>query len=161
MKLGRNEPCWCGSGMKFKKCHLDRDKQAPICQGEIQKQLNNFYANKVCSVPEPSKSQCSKKIIKAHSVSKSSSLKEIAIDGHVLTIFKASRASNSALEFEPKKIGINNASTFTGFCSFHDKNIFSPIENEEFKVTKANCFLVSYRAVAREAFVKEAVGPNF
>ena len=20
-KLGRNEPCWCGSGKKFKKCH--------------------------------------------------------------------------------------------------------------------------------------------
>jgi hypothetical protein len=22
-KLGRNDPCWCGSGKKFKKCHLD------------------------------------------------------------------------------------------------------------------------------------------
>ncbi|MDQ3937304.1 MAG: SEC-C metal-binding domain-containing protein, partial [Chloroflexota bacterium] len=20
-KLGRNEPCWCGSGKKFKRCH--------------------------------------------------------------------------------------------------------------------------------------------
>jgi preprotein translocase subunit SecA len=20
-KVGRNEPCWCGSGKKFKKCH--------------------------------------------------------------------------------------------------------------------------------------------
>jgi hypothetical protein len=20
-RLGRNEPCWCGSGIKFKKCH--------------------------------------------------------------------------------------------------------------------------------------------
>jgi preprotein translocase subunit SecA len=20
-KIGRNEPCWCGSGKKFKKCH--------------------------------------------------------------------------------------------------------------------------------------------
>lgn len=24
-KPGRNEPCWCGSGTKYKKCHLDRD----------------------------------------------------------------------------------------------------------------------------------------
>jgi len=23
-KMGRNEPCWCGSGKKFKKCHLGR-----------------------------------------------------------------------------------------------------------------------------------------
>jgi uncharacterized protein YecA (UPF0149 family) len=22
---GRNEPCWCGSGMKYKKCHLRED----------------------------------------------------------------------------------------------------------------------------------------
>jgi uncharacterized protein YecA (UPF0149 family) len=21
-KLGRNAPCWCGSGKKYKKCHL-------------------------------------------------------------------------------------------------------------------------------------------
>jgi preprotein translocase subunit SecA len=20
-KIGRNDPCWCGSGKKFKKCH--------------------------------------------------------------------------------------------------------------------------------------------
>ncbi len=25
-KLGRNEPCWCGSGKKYKKCHLDADE---------------------------------------------------------------------------------------------------------------------------------------
>jgi hypothetical protein len=24
-KLGRNDPCWCGSGKKYKKCHLGRD----------------------------------------------------------------------------------------------------------------------------------------
>jgi hypothetical protein len=24
-KLGRNDPCWCGSGKKFKKCHLGKD----------------------------------------------------------------------------------------------------------------------------------------
>ncbi len=24
-KLGRNDPCWCGSGKKYKKCHMDSD----------------------------------------------------------------------------------------------------------------------------------------
>jgi hypothetical protein len=24
-KVGRNDPCWCGSGKKYKKCHLDAD----------------------------------------------------------------------------------------------------------------------------------------
>ena len=22
----KNEPCWCGSGIKYKKCHLAKDK---------------------------------------------------------------------------------------------------------------------------------------
>jgi tetratricopeptide (TPR) repeat protein len=25
-KLGRNERCWCGSGLKYKRCHLDADR---------------------------------------------------------------------------------------------------------------------------------------
>jgi len=24
-ELGRNELCWCGSGKKYKRCHLDKD----------------------------------------------------------------------------------------------------------------------------------------
>ena len=26
-KVGRNEPCWCGSGRKYKKCHLAADEE--------------------------------------------------------------------------------------------------------------------------------------
>lgn len=26
-KPGRNDPCWCGSGLKYKKCHLDVDRR--------------------------------------------------------------------------------------------------------------------------------------
>jgi hypothetical protein len=26
MKLGRNDPCHCGSGEKYKKCHLEKDE---------------------------------------------------------------------------------------------------------------------------------------
>lgn len=26
-KPGRNEPCWCGSGKKYKKCHIDEDQK--------------------------------------------------------------------------------------------------------------------------------------
>ncbi len=25
--MGRNEPCWCGSGKKYKKCHREADKR--------------------------------------------------------------------------------------------------------------------------------------
>ncbi len=32
-KPGRNEPCWCGSGEKYKKCHLPEDEKqaAKVC----------------------------------------------------------------------------------------------------------------------------------
>jgi len=28
-KVGRNDPCWCGSGKKYKTCHLRSDREAP------------------------------------------------------------------------------------------------------------------------------------
>ena len=32
-KLGRNDPCWCGSGKKYKKCHMESDlKKRPNFQ---------------------------------------------------------------------------------------------------------------------------------
>ena len=112
MKLGRNKPCWCGSGKKFKKCHLDRDTQKPINEGVIHKQINGFYTQKYCSVPNEMKCDCSGRIIKAHSISKSSSLKEIALNGHVLTTFKGAVSFKNGIEIKPKKIGIQKASTF-------------------------------------------------
>jgi len=26
-KIGRNDACWCGSGIKYKKCHLVEDEK--------------------------------------------------------------------------------------------------------------------------------------
>lgn len=37
--LGRNDPCWCGSGKKYKRCHYDHDLKylarelAAVCKG--------------------------------------------------------------------------------------------------------------------------------
>ena len=34
VRPGRNEPCWCGSGRKYKKCHGpedQREKAAKVC----------------------------------------------------------------------------------------------------------------------------------
>ncbi len=27
LRLGRNDPCWCGSGLKYKQCHLRSDER--------------------------------------------------------------------------------------------------------------------------------------
>ncbi|MGI2108993.1 YecA family protein [Shewanella frigidimarina] len=161
MKLGRNEPCWCGSSRKYKHCHLGREKQSPVDKGTIKKELNSFNSKKYCSVPESQKTDCSKKIIKAHSVSKSSSLKAIAVDGHVYSTFKTNHDFSSSKRVRPKKVGINQASVFTGFCSNHDKQIFAPIEDYAFDTSDVHCFLVAYRSLCRELFVKESVANTF
>jgi uncharacterized protein YecA (UPF0149 family) len=31
-KPGRNEPCWCGSGKKYKKCHLPGEEAKAAAQ---------------------------------------------------------------------------------------------------------------------------------
>lgn len=37
LSLGRNEPCWCGSGKKFKHCHLGREDKRPPHPAEIDR----------------------------------------------------------------------------------------------------------------------------
>jgi len=38
INLGRNELCWCGSGKKYKKCHLIEDeKKAMKCSSAFGK----------------------------------------------------------------------------------------------------------------------------
>src|SRR5699024_346723 len=32
---GRNDPCWCGSGRKYKKCHRGRARVSPQQQNEL------------------------------------------------------------------------------------------------------------------------------
>jgi hypothetical protein len=45
-------------------------------------------------------------------------------------------------------IGKKEASTFFGFCDYHDTTLFSPIENYKFDSSKKHLFLHSYRSFA-------------
>src|SRR5690606_594555 len=147
---------WCGSGKKFKKCHLIRERQVPLTRGDLERHSKNLKSKKICSVNNLFPAECSDKIINAHTVSKSGSLKEISEKGHVMGA-KPSLAglikNNGKLTLE--KIGINKASTFTGFCSVHDKELFSPLEDEEIILSDKQLFLLAYRGFCRELFCKE------
>lgn len=37
MKIGRNDPCWCGSGQKYKKCHFDFDMKLEALEAKGHK----------------------------------------------------------------------------------------------------------------------------
>lgn len=155
-RIGRNAPCWCGSQKKYKKCHLFRDKQEPLKHWEINKEFNSVNSRKKCSSPDSFHKHCAGNVIRAHTLPKTSSLKAIAENGHVLGLkmsFEVIRKNKGKPTLD--KIGINHASTFNGFCKYHDDVIFAPLEKELFDATHKQCFLLAYRAFAREYYAKE------
>jgi len=43
--LGRNDPCWCGSGKKYKNCHLREDETArarAASKSNLMQWLNDY-----------------------------------------------------------------------------------------------------------------------
>ncbi len=157
MKIGRNEKCWCGSGKKFKRCHNGREYGTPVSKGEAISHSQKNALRKCCYVPADLKHECSKKIINAHTVSKSSSLKETADQSNHVLGLKINLANIIKNEGKliPERIGINQASTFKGFCSTHDKSLFSCIEDREFVGDDEQCLALMYRSVAKELYAKE------
>lgn len=155
-KIGRNEPCWCQSGKKYKKCHLDRDRLPRKQPWEIAAEQRKHYSGeKYCLHPEASPTNCSGAIVKAHSLARRAALASIAENGHVYGPdydFMSLVKNKGAVTF--KRVGINEASTFTGFCAKHDDRTFAPIEKHTLTATAEQCFLISYRAVCRELFQK-------
>ena len=125
-------------------------KEIQIKISQVASSLSRECKFKECVFPDHS--SCSKKVIKAHSIQKNKILNYIADNGKVITA--DSQKTLFTDEFE--KIGINSASTFFGFCSYHDAKIFSEIENKEYAGRIEQNFLHSYRACALE-YVKRKV----
>src|SRR5215475_16094288 len=85
MIIERNDPCWCGSGNKYKKCHLDRDKQPSPTPWGIDALLRRTErSSRTCLCVEATNASgvCGKPAIASHSVPRKM-LKQIARDGHV------------------------------------------------------------------------------
>ena len=156
LKPGRNDPCWCGSGKKYKHCHLNRESETPLPPWEALKKFKQTFSIKTCLAPEAWKNECHGQISSAHTVPKGS-LKQIARNSHVYSLIPSLEKlrKNQGLIL-PELLGINKASTFTGFCSRHDNNIFAPMEKYVFNGTSEQCFLLGYRSLAREYYNKQA-----
>lgn len=161
VKFGRNDPCWCGSGRKYKKCHLGKENKPAISPWDAEKQLRKSFSASYCSVPKALAPSCKGQIVRAHTVPKSGSLKRISLNGHVLcpdSSFKTLSSTNGNLLFKEK--GINQASTFTGFCAYHDVELFKSVELDNFSGTAEQCFTLAYRAIAREHFTKSSASKH-
>ena len=116
---------------------------------QVASRLSRECRFKECVFPDHS--NCSKKVIKAHSIQKNRILKHIAENGIVIS----ADSQKILFTYEFEKIGINSASTFFGFCNYHDAKIFSEIENEEYAGRIEQNFLHSYRACAFEYVLRK------
>lgn len=158
-EIRRNDTCWCGSGKKYKKCHMDREKAKKIPLSSIFEEQRKAFAKKMCLHPKAADKECKGNIVKAHTVQRIG-LSKIAEKGHVYAFQgDASTFHSNAKEIHilvPRKIGIRNASTFTGFCAKHDNETFSPIEKHDFRFCPEHAFLLGYRSLCRELFAKKA-----
>lgn len=151
---GRNDLCWCNSGEKYKRCHLDRSKEPPVRTHEYIKVLRKFLDKGYCLHPDANLQTCVGPIIKAHTIQRNGSLNRIARAGNVYTFLSDRNLSDASLA-APKLVGIRKASTFTGFCKLHDDSTFAPIEKYPFQSTAEHTFLLSYRALCHEFFFKK------
>ena len=157
-KIGRNDKCWCGSGKKFKRCHLGRQAQSQPGKQEVLERLFRVYQGGCCVHPDAGTTTCSHKIISAHTIQRNGHLSVIARNGHVYNLLRHGSLLDQAKwdpNSRPNKVGIREASTFRGFCSRHDNELFAPIEKEAFKGTEEQISLLGYRAICYELLMKE------
>jgi hypothetical protein len=70
MKIGRNDLCWCGSGKKYKKCHIDRNKQPAPTPWEVDALLREERSSGTCLYVDLTNASgvCGKPAIASHSV---------------------------------------------------------------------------------------------
>lgn len=154
----RNEPCWCGSGKKYKHCHLGREDDERVSVWDGASVHSSAFSAKECLAARTFPGQCQGAIVRAHTVPRSGSLSKIARDGQVY-VYKSSmnRIIHSNGELSPVLQGVGKASTFNGFCQHHDREIFLPLEVEEFESRPDQCMLLAYRAYAIESYNKRAM----
>ncbi len=153
-KRGRNDPCWCGSGQKFKHCHLNRVEEKPATRNNALKGLFSSFKHKECSCPANWKHQCTGDIVRAHSLSRRNALSVVAESGHIFSLIPDWTHLFHKDKLIFKKQGVRNSSTFTSFCGYNDNNIFFELDKNEFDGSIKLTFLSDYRTLCREIFMK-------
>lgn len=151
-------PCWCASGKKWKFCHKDRQKLERLPFGKISAEQMKCYATGPCQHPDASAANCSTpSSIQSHTIQRRGGLAAIAEDGHVYSTKKAfNEIDKREGQIDMAKIGVGKASTFPGFCSHHDTELFRSVESADSKLDAYNGFLLSFRAVTYELAAKDA-----
>ncbi len=96
----------------------------------------------------------SNSIVSAHTLSVGAVLRRLSTGSHVY-------APSHKVHFPPgehpiqiKRLGLRDVSVFNGFCTKHDAELFSCLENEPFRLQRKQNFMLAYRATAHECYLK-------
>lgn len=163
IKINNSEPCLCGSGKKFKECCKKKmfTSSTPYSEDILNnpQRINAILQNmmdktdfKICMYPD--KSQCKLPIKNAHALQNNGVLSRISESDHVMVTDLLNKVKNGSII---KKISKNKATTFYGFCEYHDTFLFQDIELKEYQNEIKQNFLYAYRMVAQEYHKKERV----
>lgn len=151
IKIGRNEPCPCGSGKKFKKCCLNKSQDQRFAETMSKSMYNIKNEARIKRCLHPKQEECDGKIVKAHAIQNNRILNKISENGMLVTMDGNLHNIFQTSDIKGRKV----ATTFTGFCSYHDKTLFQELEDKDFVATEKQIFLLSYRTMAWHYHKKE------
>jgi len=151
----RNKVCWCGSGKKFKRCHLLLEEADRLRADELEGRMRKKTQRRTCMCPPSMLSECSGSIVSAHTISRSASLNALAVDGHIYAYnVSLSSLHRSGGRIVPERMGVRKVSTFNGFCSYHDTKLFRVLDVVEDHTSPEFLGKMCFRSVSKELFLK-------
>lgn len=127
------------------------EQSAPTLQ-EMLGSLRKTFDKRYCLHPNAG-AECNK-IIRSHTVQRSGGLTKLARRGHVYALDPGDAEMSKTGMLSPRLVGVGVASTYAGFCNFHDTKTFAPVEKHPLEATPHHAFLLGYRALCRELFMK-------
>lgn len=127
------------------------DVHNPKAAAELIQRFRKRFSTKICMAPHTDHNGS---IVSAHTLSVEAMLRKIAVDSRVYAAASTKRIARDTFPIEIKKLGLRDVSVFNGFCQKHDTELFSCLENEPFRFTKKQNFMLAYRATARECYLK-------
>lgn len=151
---GRNDPCWCESGVKFKKCHGGPNPPRTPPDVISDRILRKGFSLGRCLYPGAD--ECPEPI-RSHTIQRSGPLRRLLDKENRVAQLYLNVTTEPSPIWQLKKVGWRNASTFPGFCANHDSTVFRPLEDEAFSARPDQCFLVGFRAICHELQRKTAL----
>lgn len=139
--------------MKFPDTQLPKDKLAEFYAAA--KEMRGFQKKPVLDKCMFWSGNCTALPIGSHLLARSW-LEQIADEtNHIIQFVMATEnLGNQPAQISPRRIGINAATTFPGFCVNHDSEMFACLERKAFAADPDQLLALRYRSICREACAK-------